>query len=204
MPMFGISNIGNSLVGNYYLLEKELIMKHNFKQTALKLALTSALALGAAGLSVNSYAVGSATANLEVTASIGAVCSISASAGALAFGTYNPIGVNALTAIGSVSTTCTSGLDSGYITLSQGNNPVAESTDAAPARQMASGSNRLAYHLYSTSANTGVWGNTMDTGKLAGTGTGTGTGTGSAVVVSVFGTIPPPCKTCQWAATSTP
>jgi len=51
--------------------------------------------------------------------------------------------------------------------------------DAAPARQMANGANRLSYDLYSDAARTTVWGNT------AGTGLGH-TGTGAAVALTVY------------------
>jgi len=118
-----------------------------------------ALAIGC----VNAHAA-TATANLDVTATISANCTISTSA--VAFGTYDPISANnstPLDATGSVSTTCTSG-SSPTITLGEGANAASGSTASAPLRQMASGANVLGYQLYSDSSRATVW---ADTGVAA-------------------------------------
>jgi len=157
-------------------------MKMQFKQHALKLALASAFALGAAGLSINSYAAAS-TADLDVTASIGNACTISSSA--LAFGVYDPIVTNATVALngtGTISSTCTLDVPA-KITLGQGSNPDTGSTDAIPARQMSSGANRLGYAIFSETTRNTVWGNTDSTGKAA-------NGTGNALVLTAYGAIP--------------
>ena len=117
-------------------------MKSSLNNVALGSLLASACALFAA-FGVNASAATS-TSNLAVTATVAANCTISA--GSVAFGAYDPIVVNATnakTATGTVTTTCTNG-SAAYITLSQGLNPATGSTDAAPVRQMLSGSNALA------------------------------------------------------------
>jgi spore coat protein U-like protein len=121
-----------------------------------------------------------ATANLDVTATIAANCTISTSA--VAFGTYDPISANSSTALdatGSVSTTCTSG-SSPTITLGEGANAASGSTASAPLRQMASGANVLGYQLYSDSGRTTVW---------ADTGVATPAANGTAQANTVYGRI---------------
>ncbi len=150
-------------------------------QRVLSLALASALAFGGAVSSVSSYA-GTATDNLSVTATVSANCTISTAA--VAFGAYDPIVTNASTALngtGTVTVTCTNG-STGTITLAQGANADTGSTDAAPLRRMASGTNRLSYSLYQESARTTVWGNTALTGIAR-------TGTGAADAVTVYGSV---------------
>jgi len=121
------------------------------------------------------------TTPLSVTAIVGAVCSLSTSA--VAFGSYDPIVVNAsspLNATGNITDTCSNGL-AGTITLDQGLDPTGASTAAVPARQMRSGASVLAYFLYSDSPRSVPWGST---------GIGiTGTGTTSAPIL-VYGQIP--------------
>jgi spore coat protein U-like protein len=134
-------------------------MKIHFTQRALKLALVSAFAVGSSAIGINGYAK-TATANLSVTATVVANCLISTTA--VTFGNYDPISANAsanVDAQGTVSTTCTAG-SSPTITLAQGANPAGGSTAAAPLRQMANGSSRLSYYLYSDAARTAVWGDT--------------------------------------------
>lgn len=154
---------------------------NKFRLSAAKVVLASAIATFS--FSVNA---GTATSDLSVTATVAANCTIATSA--VAFGSYDPIVTHktaALNGTGSVTVTCTNG-SSGTITLGQGLNPVTGtggSTDAAPQRQLASGTNRLTYQLYSDSARTVVWGNTAATGVVR-------TGTGAADAVTVFGQMP--------------
>jgi spore coat protein U-like protein len=121
------------------------------------------------------------TAPLSVTAIVGAVCNLSTSA--VSFGSYDPIGANASTALnaaGSISDTCSNGLV-GTITLDAGLYPTGASTASVPARQMRNGPSVLAYFLYTDSARTNPWGST---------GVGIiGTGSTSAPV-QVYGQIP--------------
>lgn len=156
-------------------------MKSNFKQTAVRTLLASAFGLVCATFGVNGYAA-TTTGNLAVSASVAANCTISA--GSVAFGAYDPIVANATSAksaTGAVTTTCTNG-SAAYITLSQGLDPATGSTDAAPVRQMISGSNSLKYFLYSDTSST-VWGNTGSSGKGD-------TGTGTTSALTVYGSVP--------------
>ncbi len=154
-------------------------MKHNFKQTALKLAIVSAFSIAAAGLSINSYAA-TETADVAVTAVIVAHCAITTTA--VSFGNYANQAEN-LDSNGEVNTTCTTGTAAGYVTLSRGNFD-AMGTEAVPLRRMQSGSDFLAYHLYSNNVGGTVWGNTSETGKATVTGTGTST------TLVVYGRVP--------------
>jgi spore coat protein U-like protein len=146
--------------------------------------LLSSAVLVALATTGGTAAAGTASSNLPVSASVSANCTIDASGG-VAFGAYDPIVTNkstALTASGTVSTTCTNG-SSATITLGQGANADTGSTDTAPVRRMLSGTaDYLSYQLYSDSGLTTVWGNT------SGTGVGV-TGTGAAVSTTVYGSV---------------
>lgn len=123
-----------------------------------------------------------ATSNLSVTATVSNNCTITTSA--VAFGAYDPVSANASTALdgsGTVTVTCTSGAST-TITLGQGANAATGSTDAAPLRRMAAGTNFLSYSLFQESARTTTWGNTAGTGKAH-------TGTGASAAISVFGRV---------------
>jgi spore coat protein U-like protein len=125
-----------------------------------------------------------ATANLAVTANVTANCTISTTPAA--FGAYDPIFANAtaaLDATGGVVVACTKGASTD-VRLGQGANAAAGSTTAVPLRQMASGTERLAYFLYSDAGRTTVWGDTLATSR-AFTGTGATTST-----LTVYGRIP--------------
>ncbi len=122
-------------------------------QNSLKLAAICALAIGCAGVSVDSRA-DTNTANLTVSATVVANCLISTSP--VAFGEYDPISVNAAAAIdvtGAVLTTCTTG-SSPTITLGDGAN-----YDAGR-RMVNGGTNYLSYELYTTNARDTVWSST--------------------------------------------
>lgn len=147
--------------------------RHTSTPSRLTLLATSLVAAGLAGLSGTASAQ-TETANLDVSATVAASCTISTAA--LAFGTYDPIVTNAsdpLDATGTVTVTCTNGSTTA-ITLGQGANADGTSTDAAPERRMAAGTDHLSYDLYSDTGRTTVWGNTAPT-SVAHTGTGTST-----------------------------
>jgi spore coat protein U-like protein len=149
-----------------------------------KTRLLTALSLVVIVAFVNQAFVATTTANLSVTAIVGATCNISTSA--VSFGSYDPLVANLtspLNATGAVGTTCSNGLTN-TITLDQGVNAATGSTDAIPLRQLrSSGSNVISYFLYSNSPRTTIFGNT--------TGTGVGqTGTGQAASATVYGQIP--------------
>ena len=132
---------------------------------------------------VNDADAATSTANLNVSATVGANCSISTTA--LAFTAYDPVGTHAsapLNGTGAVIVTCTNGASS-TLTLGQGSHANTGSSDTAPLRRMQdSGSNVLSYALYKDASHTTVWGNTAMTGVAH-------TGTGTATSVTVYGQV---------------
>jgi spore coat protein U-like protein len=156
-------------------------LKENPMKSILRNACAAALAAGVA-FSGPVAAAGTATSNLDVGATVAANCTISTTA--VAFGAYDPIVANAaadLDNAGSVSVTCTSGAST-KVTLGQGSNADALSSDAAPIRNMKSGANLLSYALYSDSGRATAWGNDAATGVSH-------TGTGTATSLSVYGRV---------------
>jgi len=122
---------------------------------------------------------GTATASFNVTATVLATCS--ASATTVAFPNYTP-GGGAVTASGAITVKCTNG--SAYtVKLNAGST----SGDAFTQRLMASGTNTLQYNLYTTAALTTVFGD--GTGSTATVG-GTGAGINTANTVTVYGQLP--------------
>lgn len=122
------------------------------------------------------------TANLSVSATVAANCTITTAA--VAFGAYDPVVANATTALngsGTVTTKCTNG-SAVAISLGQGANAATGSTAAAPLRRMISGTNFLSYQLYRDSARTAVWAGDATTDVDI-------TGTGADVVSTVFGSV---------------
>jgi spore coat protein U-like protein len=112
---------------------------------ASTLALASIFGIGAAVLSPQAAHAGSTPANLSVTASVAANCTISTSA--VAFGAYDPVVVNAATALngsGSVSIACTKG-SAPNITLGLGSNAVASQRNM---KIIGGGADVLGYQLY--------------------------------------------------------
>jgi spore coat protein U-like protein len=157
------------------------MFKQKFMARTLPLTGVFLLSLGAA----SSVDAGIATANLSVTASVTANCTITTTA--VAFGSYDPVSANASTALtgtGAVNVTCTNGAST-TVTLGQGGNAGTGSTDAAPARRLKDGAtDYLTYELYQDNAHTTVWGNTAGTGVA-------NTGTGSQVAITVYGSVDP-------------
>jgi len=151
--------------------------KHTYARKGL-FAAVSVLALAASGAAFG----GDATANLGVGAEVVNNCIISASD--LTFGDYDPIvshAADTLDGSGSVTITCTSGA-SAAITLAQGANPDAGSSDIVPLRRMTDGTNFLNYFLFSNAGLSTVWGNdgTVDVET---------TGDGEAEMHTVFGSV---------------
>jgi len=143
------------------------------------------LAFGFVGMLLSGQAnAATATANLSVTATVSATCSISTTA--LGFGAYDPVGANSaspLDGTGSVIVTCTNGA-AAAVTLGQGANAASGSTDAAPVRRMKDAAGAfLSYSLYQDTAHTTIWGNTAGTSVAQ-------TGTGTASSVTVYGRVP--------------
>ena len=116
------------------------------------------------------------TANLAVSASVAANCTITTAP--VAFGGYDPIVTNtsaALDQTGTVSVRCTNG-SATTVTLGEGGN-------FSTTRRMVSGLNFLAYELYSDASREQIWGESAES-DVAHTGTGTVTG------LTVYGRIP--------------
>jgi spore coat protein U-like protein len=147
-----------------------------------RITLASALGAGALFAQPESAKAGTNTADLDVSATVAANCSIATVP--LAFGSYDPITANAVSSLdgtGTVTVTCTNG-SVATVTLGQGVSPDAESSDAAPARRMTDGANYLAYTLYSDPSRTVVWGNTSGTGASH-------EGSGIATNLTVYGSV---------------
>ena len=122
----------------------------------LALSLLAAIAPAFAGSSPQ-------TGSFQVSATINNSCQVSATTN-IAFGTYDTLSTTDTDAAGSVSVRCNQGVTNVVVTLDQGANPAAGSSAAAPLRQMASGTDRLPYQIYSDAARTTVWGDTAATG----------------------------------------
>ena len=154
------------------------------KMSARMLTVAGATALALGGMSSTQAAT--AQADLTVTATVAANCSIATTA--VDFGAYDPVTANASAAIlqtGKVSVSCTTG-SAVKVTLGQGLYPDtgATSTDADPARRMRDGTTHyLSYTLYSETTRTTEWGNTAGTGVSY-------TGIGSSEDLTVYGTLP--------------
>jgi spore coat protein U-like protein len=121
-----------------------------------------------------------ATANLNVSASVAAVCTISTSP--VAFGAYDPVVANAATNLngtGTVTVACTKGA-AATIDLGNGGNL------SGGSRRMSSGSDFLNYALYKDAARTLVWG----TGMAGGTTVAYNAVSKAATAITVYGTVP--------------
>lgn len=103
--------------------------------------------------SLTPVAAATATANLQITATVTNNCTISTAP--VAFGAYDPVVANATTALdstGTVTVTCTKGA-AATVGLSLG------SHSSGSTRQLADGaSNMLAYELFQDAGRTAVWG----------------------------------------------
>jgi spore coat protein U-like protein len=135
--------------------------------TAVMIALVG---LGVTGVG---YAA-TATTTFNVTATVPAICTVSATT--LAFGTYTGTQTDSTNAI---SVTCTNTTPYN-VGLDAGSAPGATVTT----RKMQSGANLLAYAIYSDAGRTTNWGNTVGTDTVA------GTGNGSAQAITAYGRIP--------------
>jgi spore coat protein U-like protein len=162
-----------------------------------------ALAVFATGIALPvaqaaTYSNGTATATFNVTLTLQANCSISATP--LSFGT-NGVLATAINQQTSVAVTCTNttpynvGLDAGSVTGS-----------TVAARLMAGTATgntgtTVGFQLYQDAGRTTVWGNTQGTNTVA------GTGSGSAQSITVYGQVPaqatPKPDTYQTTVTAT-
>ncbi|HEX7481024.1 MAG TPA: spore coat U domain-containing protein [Polyangiales bacterium] len=123
------------------------------------------------------------TASLSIGAQINASCTLDVVT-QVSFGTVDLTAPAPTDAIGTFTLDCSSGAPV-YITLGQGTNPAAGSSDAAPMRQMSAGAtDRLAYQLYRNAAYTQLWGNTQPTAAVL-------LGSGAAQSVAIYGRVAP-------------
>ena len=129
----------------------------------------------------NAAFAGTATANMNVTATVVADCVVN-SAADMAFGNLGiPFTINNIDATTSaaINYTCTNSGVAPTIRLGQGANAAGGSTDAAPLRRMKdAGTNYISYALFSDSGHTLPWNNS---GGIA------GTANGIAQIVTAYG-----------------
>lgn len=119
----------------------------------LKAAVTAGAATVIGGYLAASTSAATATANLGVSATVTSNCTISTVA--LAFGSYDPVGANAVADLdsnGTVTVACTKG-STATIGLGLGASP------SGSVRRMTDGADFLTYELYQDSNRTTVWGN---------------------------------------------
>jgi spore coat protein U-like protein len=143
------------------------------------LATVSILGLGAALFQGETAQAASTPATLDVSANVVNTCLISTTP--VNFGSYDGLSATPTDAAGTITVTCTNGM-AWEVLIGQGSFPTGASTDAAPARQMGFGVNRLPYSLFSDAGRTAAWTNTAGGGVAS-------NGTGSADVRSVYGRI---------------
>lgn len=130
-----------------------------------------------AGLATPALA-GTASASLGTSATIAASCTVTTSP--VAFGTVDPLSGANTDSTGGISVTCTNGT---AWTAAGGAGSGTGATFAN--RLMGSGSNTLAYSLYTNSGRSTVWGDgTSSTATIGNTGTGT------AQNITIFGRVP--------------
>jgi spore coat protein U-like protein len=136
------------------------------------------IALAATALASAAASAATATTTFAVSATVLKTCS--ASANALAFGSYTP-GSGAVTGTTTVSIKCTNG--TAYsVALNGGSTASGTITQ----RLMANGTNTLQYNLYTTSSYGTIWGD----GTAGSPQTGTGAGFATANTLTVYGQLP--------------
>jgi spore coat protein U-like protein len=151
-------------------------MNKNLKFT-MKAAVATAL-LAATGLSD----AANTNMNFNVSTTVNAICIID-SASSLTFASYDPSQTVAQHSSSTVTVRCTNTTPFN-IGLNAGAGPGATISN----RVMTSGANTLNYSLFSDSAETKVWGNTVGTDTVS--GNGLGMASGNAIVKTVYGQIP--------------
>lgn len=132
---------------------------------------------------VNAAFAATATTTFTVSSTISAACS-TPSAGNLAFGTYNPLGGSNATATADITITCTNSTPITSVTLSAGGSGSINSRQMSKSGDTAK---KLNYNLYTSSANTSIWGD-GGSGNVTNNVSGSA-GTGSAQTLTIYGTI---------------
>ena len=134
---------------------------------------------------VNASYAATATNTFTVSSTVVASCS-SPTTETLAFGNYNPISGSAATATANITITCTNTTAITSVTLNAGTG-----TGTINARKMEKNgtdtTKTLNYNLYTSSANTSIWGDGT-TGNVSNNVSGSA-GIGSAQTITVYGTI---------------
>jgi spore coat protein U-like protein len=131
-------------------MEEVQVMKTGFG----RLVAGAGMATLVAGLAVSSQSsveAATATSSFTVSATVSANCSIAA--GALAFGSYDPVAANASTDLDQTSTitvACTKG-STGVVSLDNGSNA------SGSTRRMKAGANYLSYEMYNDAGRSTVW-----------------------------------------------
>jgi spore coat protein U-like protein len=143
----------------------------------LKTAIAASVGTAAA-LFATPAAAGSQNANLGVSATVNAKCTISTTA--LAFGSIDTLSASAVTGTGGVAIACTNG-STWTATADAGTG--AGATFAS--RRMTSGANTLSYSLFTDAGRTTVWGDGTNSSGVI-----TSTGTGTAQNITIYGQIP--------------
>lgn len=191
-----------SIAENCILKKRKKIMKMNFKENNIKLAIAAGLVIGSTSFTLPAFAVSPAKTDMDVTASIAVACTVGVTD--INFNSYDALGANKdapAKATGTITATCTSGA-SGKITINEGENKVVgeggapNSTAAVPLRQMktdqtpaAGQSKYLTYRLHAA--------DNMSTPQWNGTTGVTYVSAGVDIVKTVYGFIPMDQKTAM-------
>lgn len=149
-------------------------------------ALAAAAALPLAFTPTSAQAA-TATTTFQVTATVVAGCTVSATN--LGFGNYDENATAATNANSTVTVNCTDGVPF-TVALDAGQNAGGASNFSA--RAMSDGTTGdplLGYQLYTNSGHTTVWGDGTNGSSTVG-GTGTGPGSSNAIVETVYGQVP--------------
>jgi spore coat protein U-like protein len=134
-----------------------------------------------AGFCSPALAAGSATGQFNVTATVLAACSVSATD--LIFGSYSASTATPTDISNSMSITCTNALP--YTVALDGGTTAASVAARTMTDSATPTAHLLKYFLYSNSSRTTLWGD-----GTSGTSTIGGTGTGATATLNVYGRIP--------------
>lgn len=152
-----------------------------------RFALASAILItaGSAAPAMADFTNGTATSDINVSATVISSCSISTTP--LAFGDYDPLVTHATTdldATATVTTTCSNGGGIKYIRLGQGANATTGSTNLNPERRLKnSGNGYINYNIYLDSERILIWGDDISSSLPVFV-------TGSAQNTTIYGRIP--------------
>jgi len=135
--------------------EGDSVMKTTMGRMAAGVAVAGIL--GTLAVSQATVKAATDTANLAVSATVTAKCTITAPT-TLAFGSYDPVVTHAATdldASTNISVACTKGAPGVWVGLGLGSNA------SGSTRRMAAGSEFLSYEIYSDASRSSVWGDVL-------------------------------------------